>query len=437
MHENCDIHEPSTRTKYSYDSSGDVVQDRQNQYAYDAEGRICAVYSGGAYTGYIYNADGIRVAKGTISGLSCNLSTNGFAVTENYILGPNSRQLSEMGANSTIWKHTNVFAGGRLLATYNGSSTYFALGDWLGTKRVETDALGNVQATWVNLPFGDSPSQIGSGVDATEQHFTGKIHDAESGLDYFGARYYASNDARFLTPDPAGLHAIKLANPQTWNLYVYTLNDPLRYTDPTGMYLCADSAKCSSANDKAFAARLHYLSQIEGQYKKGSNGHNTIANILKAYGTAGQRGTADGSTVSVAFTGGKNTGGFTRRLSASTIGVKFASNFSGEAAHFNLPTVGLVGHEGQHVVDGAPTGTARFRSEVNAEAATQDILEGAWMNPALRTTFFTSPNPFYRLRGDVLWNPTWYKPGQLDNAPTAAFLVGTRDYAADLQGNGD
>lgn len=253
----------------------------------------------------------------------------------------------------------------------------------------------------------------------------------------YRARYYSSNDARFLTPDPSGLHAIKLANPQTWNLYVYTLNNPLRYTDPTGMYLCADDSKCNSANDKAFAARLHYLSQIEGQYKKGSNGYNTIANILKAYGTAGQRGTAGGSTVSVAFTGGKNTGGFTRRLSASTIGVKFASNFSEEAAHFNLPTVGLVGHEGQHVVDGAPTGIARFRSEVNAEAATQDIMEGAWMNPALRATFFISPHPFYALRGVTLWNPTWYKPGQLDNAPTAAFLVGARDYAADVKGDGD
>jgi RHS repeat-associated protein len=33
-------------------------------------------------------------------------------------------------------------------------------------------------------------------------HFTGKERDAESGLDYFGARYYGSSMGRFMSPDP-------------------------------------------------------------------------------------------------------------------------------------------------------------------------------------------------------------------------------------------
>lgn len=52
-----------------YDAAGNVQQDNLNKYAYDAEGRICAVenlYSG-AVTQYIYNADGTRVAKGAYS----------------------------------------------------------------------------------------------------------------------------------------------------------------------------------------------------------------------------------------------------------------------------------------------------------------------------------------------------------------------------------
>jgi RHS repeat-associated protein len=62
--------------------------------------------------------------------------------------------------------------------------------------------------------------------------YTGKERDAESGLDYFGARYYGSNMGRFLSPDPTGG---SLLNPQTLNKYSYGLNNPLVYTDPTGL----------------------------------------------------------------------------------------------------------------------------------------------------------------------------------------------------------
>jgi RHS repeat-associated protein len=61
--------------------------------------------------------------------------------------------------------------------------------------------------------------------------YTGKERDAESGLDYFGARYYGSNMGRFMSPDDFGGH---LEDPQTLNRYAYVRNNPLRYTDPTG-----------------------------------------------------------------------------------------------------------------------------------------------------------------------------------------------------------
>jgi RHS repeat-associated protein len=61
--------------------------------------------------------------------------------------------------------------------------------------------------------------------------FTGKERDTESGNDYFGVRYYSSM-GRFLSPDPkaASGHA---ADPQTWNRYAYTDNNPLKFIDPT------------------------------------------------------------------------------------------------------------------------------------------------------------------------------------------------------------
>ncbi|HXS11613.1 MAG TPA: RHS repeat-associated core domain-containing protein, partial [Acidobacteriaceae bacterium] len=52
--------------------------------------------------------------------------------------------------------------------------------------------------------------------DGTNMHykFTGKERDTESGLDYFGARYYASSMGRFMSPDPSGLAFANPANPQ-------------------------------------------------------------------------------------------------------------------------------------------------------------------------------------------------------------------------------
>lgn len=67
---------------------------------------------------------------------------------------------------------------------------------------------------------------------------TGKERDTESGLDYFGARYYASNMGRFMSPDwSANAQAVpyaKLDDPQSLNLYGYVRNNPLSRTDPDG-----------------------------------------------------------------------------------------------------------------------------------------------------------------------------------------------------------
>lgn len=64
---------------------------------------------------------------------------------------------------------------------------------------------------------------------------TGKERDAETGLDYFGARYLSSALGRFTSPDPSNAGA-RIRNPQSWNMYGYGLNNPLRFVDPTGLW---------------------------------------------------------------------------------------------------------------------------------------------------------------------------------------------------------
>jgi len=245
-----------------YDASGNVTNDGVNQYLYDAEGRICAVASTPVQgmttmTGYLYDAEGTRVAKGVISAWSCDPATSGFATTTDYVLGPSGEQVTEMAVSGTTltWAHTNIWAGGKLLGTYDltAKGLHFYLDDMLGTRRVQTDYLGVVEQSCVSLPFGDDLTCSGSTETPTEHHFTGKERDTESGNDYFGARYYASSMGRWMSPDwSAKVEPVpysKLDDPQSLNLYAYVMNNPMTRMDADGHMGSAAEATAQATED--------------------------------------------------------------------------------------------------------------------------------------------------------------------------------------------
>jgi RHS repeat-associated protein len=76
---------------------------------------------------------------------------------------------------------------------------------------------------------------------------TGKERDAESGLDYFGARYYGSNMGRFMSPDEPFVGQ-DFSDPQSLNLYSYVQNNPLSNTDPDGRD-CVTQTRTSSSTE--------------------------------------------------------------------------------------------------------------------------------------------------------------------------------------------
>ncbi len=254
----------AAQNQYLYDG---VSVDRSSSTGRDADGRICAVASTSnsgmtIMTGYLYNGSGIRVAKGSITAWSCDPALSGFQTTDDYILGLAGEQVTEMGVGGAttgattsglVWEHTNVWAAGKLLATYDGGAVngavtsaglHFYLVDPLGTRRVQTDYAGNIENTCFSLPFGDGET---CGTTPTEHLFTGKERDTESELDYFGARYYSSTMGRFMSPDWSAkfepVPYAKLDDPQTLNLYSYVQNNPLFSIDPDGHWDCASGGK--------------------------------------------------------------------------------------------------------------------------------------------------------------------------------------------------
>lgn len=109
-------------------------------------------------TGYIYDADGNRVAKGTISVWSCDPTQNGFQITQNYVLGPSGEELTMLDGNNH-WQLTNVYAGGKLVGAYDAAGLHLQIEDPLGTRRMQLSggpcAVGQPETDVQSLPYGD------------------------------------------------------------------------------------------------------------------------------------------------------------------------------------------------------------------------------------------------------------------------------------------
>jgi RHS repeat-associated protein len=122
------------------------------------------------------------------------------------------------------------YLGGQLVAQSVGSSytTTYIHKDSLGSKSVVSNYLGASIASMKYLPFGlgrTTPDQLG-----TTKEFTGQRLDS-TGLYYYNARYYDPAIGRFISPDN---NTSQPFNPQNLNRYSYCLNNPLKYTDPSG-----------------------------------------------------------------------------------------------------------------------------------------------------------------------------------------------------------
>jgi RHS repeat-associated protein len=104
-------------------------------------------------------------------------------------------------------------------------------------------------------PFGED---LGAGIggrttgmdfslaDGVRQQFTAKERDNETGLDYFGYRYYGSMLGRWTSVDPLIDFKRNVSEPQAWNQYQYCINNPLNRTDPDGRQ---DSAELNMNRD--------------------------------------------------------------------------------------------------------------------------------------------------------------------------------------------
>lgn len=163
--------------------------------------------------------------------------------------------------------------------------------DHLGGVNVITDIwAARVQLTEYD-PWGKVSREEGT-VDPNRR-FTGHIFDPESGLYYYGCRYYDPELGRFISPDP---FIGQPGDPQNHNRYSYVINNPVNGIDPSG-----------------------YFQQVKKQKKKGGFFRSVFGRILTATVFAVATYGAFTWTTGVAFSG--TTAAVTGAAAASATGV--------------------------------------------------------------------------------------------------------------------
>ncbi len=222
-----------------YDAAGNLYNDTYSgtgSRTFDAENRmVTATNVAVQQSVYTYDADGKRVRR------------KSYGVETWQVYGMEGELLAEY-ASSTAPAAPQKEYGYRnnqlLVTATSGADVRWLVADHLGTPRIIADKTGSLAGITRHdyLPFGEEllagtgsrTAAKGYATDGVRQHFTGYERDDETWLDYAQARYLTNTQGRFVSVDPL-LASGRAGNPQSWNRYAYVLNNPLAFTDPTGL----------------------------------------------------------------------------------------------------------------------------------------------------------------------------------------------------------
>ncbi|MFC3650185.1 RHS repeat-associated core domain-containing protein [Dyella humi] len=204
-----------------------------------------------------------------------------------------------------------LLTSGLLHAQQNGTVTYVYT-DPQGTPLAETDANGNITATYDYTPYGT----IALGTPPNGPGYTGHVDDPETNLVYMQHRYYDPATGHFLSIDPVGPTA---GNTFSFNRYDYVNNNPVDHIDP-------DGRTCTEAN-KTYTCQIDTVVTQENGKTVTRNAtaadHKTYAGLEKSLTKAVNAAASSGKTADISFKSGGTTYSF------SISGTSVAENLGG------------------------------------------------------------------------------------------------------------
>jgi RHS repeat-associated protein len=200
---------------YTYDVNGSMTGAGTRIITYDDESRVKAISDGGSYC---YDGAFQRTIKE-------EAGTKTLYFFKEYVW--------EQALNGTITTTNYYYANNQLVAQKsNVSGLTYVITDHLGSSSCLMGTAGNVITKEGYKAYGSTAYATNGSVGRYQ--FTG--HEKESdGLYYFNARYYDPSIGRFISVDPGIRLGLQLTLPEIVNPYMYCGNNPVKYTDPTGM----------------------------------------------------------------------------------------------------------------------------------------------------------------------------------------------------------
>ncbi|WP_305812769.1 RHS repeat-associated core domain-containing protein [Photobacterium leiognathi] len=231
---------------YQYDSNGNIIHKTENgqslNFEYSDSNRLIKVTRNGKIiTSYVYNARGERVQK-TVNDQ-----------TTSYLYNPNGQLFAEIDQRSGEVTRQYIYLDGTPIAyieNQGGADHVYAVhNDHLATPKLLTDSASNVVWSNNDTPFGVGGYNTSNSI-TFNLRFPGQYYDQDTRLNYNYYRDYNPETGRYMQSDPIGLYG-------GINTYVYANNNPLIYTDPTGLHpsllvpIAITAIKVASATVKA------------------------------------------------------------------------------------------------------------------------------------------------------------------------------------------
>jgi RHS repeat-associated protein len=210
---------PNGTTSYGFDQNGNETASGPWTYTFNLAGQLTGASNGSTSASYGYDGNGSRLSA------TVGSSTTNYLWDGNFALPQLSLERDSSG--SLIRRYT--YGNGRISMTTPQTTAYYST-DPLGTL-TELSGAGGVQLGQYDAnPFGDNPTSqnVDPSVAGNPFGFAGEYQDPTTGLYDLRARQYDPTTSRFLSRDPLG--------PQDYtSLYTYVADNPLTYTDPSGM----------------------------------------------------------------------------------------------------------------------------------------------------------------------------------------------------------
>ncbi|MFD5486947.1 MULTISPECIES: polymorphic toxin-type HINT domain-containing protein [Streptomyces] len=220
-------------TSYTYDAGGNTASITSTPgtktLTWNDQGKLDKVTGTGesAGTSYLYDTGGNQLIRRDPGKTTLNLGTDQITLDTATGKVSNVRTYAAPGGLSI----TRTTTAGKSSLSYQAS-------DHHGTNGVQFNATDLAHVRRPADPFGNERgTQPAPGAWAGDKGFVGGTKEESTGLTLLGAREYDPTTGRFISPDPI----IEPGDPQQWNAYAYSNNDPVNKADPSGLRYIGDT----------------------------------------------------------------------------------------------------------------------------------------------------------------------------------------------------